>query len=178
MRIQTADGRKLKYASERLTRKKMMTMAEVIRRYLDGHGVNYKLHVVNGPTMTAQDAANQLHVPLETIIKSILFTDEKQTPILAILTGDKRADRKKLASVVGASKVRIGTPEATRERAGFEVGVMPPVAHKNRIVTVIDQKVMSFNKVYGGSGTAEALMEIDPHDIARLTDAKVADISE
>jgi len=178
MRIQTADGRKLKYASERLTRKKMMTMAEVIRRYLDGHGVNYKLHVVNGPTMTAQDAANQLHVPLDTIIKSILFTDEKQTPILAILTGDKRADRKKLASVVGASKVRIGTPEATRELAGFEVGVMPPVAHKNRIVTVIDQKVMSFNKVYGGSGTAEVLMEIDPHDIARLTDAKVADISE
>ena len=178
MRIQTADGRKLKYASERLTRKKMMTMAEVIRRYLDGHGVNYKLHVVNGPTMTAQDAANQLHVPLDTIIKSILFTDEKQTPILAILTGDKRADRKKLASVVGASKVRIGTPEATRELAGFEVGVMPPVAHKNRIVTVIDQKVMSFNKVYGGSGTAEALMEIDPHDIARLIDARVADISE
>jgi prolyl-tRNA editing enzyme YbaK/EbsC (Cys-tRNA(Pro) deacylase) len=55
---------------------------------------------------------------------------------------------------------------------------MPPVAHKNRIVTVIDQKAMSFNKVYGGSGKAEALMEIDPHDIAKLTDAKVADISE
>jgi len=128
--------------------------------------------------MTAQDAATQLRVPLETIIKSILFTDEKQTPILAILTGDKRADREKLASVVGASKVRIGTPEVTKEFAGFEVGVMPPVAHKNRIMTVIDQKVMTFNKVYGGSGLAEALMEIDPRDIARLTDAKVADISE
>lgn len=156
----------------------MIVMAEVVKRYLDGHGVNYRLHVVNGPTMTAQDAATQLHVPLETIIKSILFTDEKQTPILAILTGDKRADRKKLASVVGASKVRIGTPEATKEFAGFEVGVMPPVAHKNRIMTVIDQKVMSFNRVYGGSGTTEALMEIDPRDIARLTDAKVADICE
>lgn len=156
----------------------MIVMAEVVKRYLDGHGVNYRLHVVNGPTMTAQDAATQLHVPLETIIKSILFTDEKQTPILAILTGDKRADRKKLASVVGASKVRIGTPEATKEFAGFEVGVMPPVAHKNRIMTVIDRKVMSFNRVYGGSGTTEALMEIDPRDIARLTDAKVADICE
>jgi prolyl-tRNA editing enzyme YbaK/EbsC (Cys-tRNA(Pro) deacylase) len=55
---------------------------------------------------------------------------------------------------------------------------MPPVAHKNRIVTVIDQKAMSFNKVYGGSGKAEALMEINPCDIANLTDAKVADISE
>jgi len=178
MPIQMADGRKLKYASGRLTRKVMMTMAEVIKRYLDGHGVNYKLHVVRGPTMTAQDAATQLHVPLEAIVKSILFTDEKQTPILAILTGDKRADRKKLASVVGASKVRIGTPEVAKEFAGFEVGVMPPVGHKNRIMTVIDQKVITFNKVYGGSGKAEALMEIDPHDIARLSDAKVADICE
>jgi Cys-tRNA(Pro) deacylase len=156
----------------------MIAMAEAIKRYLDGHGINYRLHVVDGPTMTAGDAATQLHVPLETIIKSILFTDEKQTPILAILTGDKRADRKKLASVVGSSKVRVGTPEVTRECTGFEVGVLPPLAHKNRITIVVDQKVMSFNRVYGGSGTAEALMEIDPRDIARLTDAKVADISE
>jgi len=169
---------KLKYACEYLTRKMTTAMSDMIKRYLDGHGVNYRLHVVGGPTMTAEDAATQLHVPLETIIKSILFTDEKQTPILAILTGDKRADRKKLAFVVGASKVRIGTPEVTKEFTGFEVGVMPPVAHKNRILTVIDQKVMSFGKVYGGSGTAEALMEIDPRDIARLADAKVADISE
>jgi Cys-tRNA(Pro) deacylase len=156
----------------------MIVMAEVIRRYLDGHGVAYRLHVVDGPTMTAEDAATQLHVPLETIIKSILFTDEKQTPILAILTGDKRADRKKLASVVGSVKVRVATPEATKELTGFEVGVLPPLAHRNRITTVIDQKVMSFSKVYGGSGTKEALMEIDPRDLARLTDAKVADISE
>jgi Cys-tRNA(Pro) deacylase len=156
----------------------MIVMAEVVKRYLGGHGVNYRLHVVNGSTMTSQDAATQLHVPLETIVKSILFIDEKRMPILAILTGDKRADRKKLASVVGASKVRMATPEATKALAGFEVGVMPPVAHKNRIVTVIDQKAMSFGKVYGGSGTAEALMEIDPRDIAKLTDAKVADISE
>jgi Cys-tRNA(Pro) deacylase len=156
----------------------MIAMAEVVKRYLDGHSVNYRLHVVDGPTMTARDAATNLHVPLETIIKSILFTDEKQTPILAILTGDRRADRKKLASVVGVSKIRIATSEATKEFAGFEVGVMPPVAHKNRIVTVIDQKVTSLGKVFGGSGTAKALMEIDPRDIARLTNAKVADISE
>ena len=154
------------------------TMAEAVNRYLHGHGVNHRLHVVGGPTMTAQDASNQLNVPLETIIKSILFTDDKQSPILAILTGDKKVDRRKLAFVVGASKVRIGTPEIAKEFTGFEVGVMPPVAHKNRILTVIDQKVMSFGKVYGGSGTAEALLEIDPRDIARLADAKIADLSE
>jgi Cys-tRNA(Pro) deacylase len=156
----------------------MMTMAEVIRRYLDGHGVKYQLHVVDGPTMTAQDAAARLQVPLETIIKSILFVDERKMPVLAILTGDKRVDRNKLSSVAGVSKVRIATPEATKELAGFEVGAMPPLGHKNRFMTIVDRKVMSLGKVYGGSGTMKALMEIDPQDIARLTDAKVDDISE
>ena len=155
-----------------------MAMAEAVKNHLDTAGVGYKIHVVDGPTMTAQDAATRLHVPLEMIIKSILFTDEKDSPMLAILTGDKRVDRRKLSAVVGASKVRIATPEATKRLAGFEVGTMPPLCHKNRIATVIDQKVLSFNRVYGGSGTAEALIEIDPHDIVRLTDAKVAEICE
>ena len=61
-------------------------MAEALKRHLDGYNVNYLLHVVDGPTMTAREAASQLRVPLEMIIKSILFIDEKQAPVLAILT--------------------------------------------------------------------------------------------
>ena len=153
-------------------------MTEALKRYLDGHDVNYRLHVVDGPTMTAQDAATQLRGPLETIIKSILFIDEKQMPVLAILTGDRRVDMKKLSSVVGFSKVRIATPEVTKTLAGFEVGIMPPLGHEKRLLTVIDHKVMSLSKVYGGSGAMEALLEIDPRDIMKLTGAKVAEISE
>jgi prolyl-tRNA editing enzyme YbaK/EbsC (Cys-tRNA(Pro) deacylase) len=74
--------------------------------------------------------------------------------------------------------VRIASPEVTKALTGFEVGVMPPLGHRNKITTIIDQKVMNLSKVYGGSGTAETLMEIDPHDIARSADAKVADICE
>ena len=156
----------------------MMTMTEAVKRYLDGHGVNYKVHLVDGPTMTAQDAATQLRVPLETIVKSILFTDEKQMPVLAILTGDKRADPKKLSSAVGASRVKVATPEVVNALSGFEVGTMPPLAHKQRIATVVDEKVMSLSRVYGGSGKAEALIEIDPREIVRLAEAKNADICE
>ena len=153
-------------------------MAEALKRYLDGHNVNYQLHVVDGPTMTAQDASTRLRVPLEAIIKSILFIDEKQEPMLAILTGDRRVDTKRLSSVVGVPQIKIATPEITKMLAGFEVGVMPPLGHKKRLMTVVDRKVMNFSKVYGGSGTMEALVEIDPQEIVRLTSAKVTEISE
>jgi len=155
----------------------MMPMSEAVKNYLDKAGVDYRIHVADGPTMTAHDAASRLRVPLETIIKSIVFTTQDGSPMVAIVTGDKRVDRRKLSAIAGA-KVRIATAEATKTSTGFDVGSMPPLGHRNRIATVIDRKVMSFSKVYGGAGTPNALIEIDPRDMARLTEAKVADICE
>ena len=153
-------------------------MAEGIENYLSNAGVDYKAHAVEGLTPTCQDAADQLQVPLNTIIKTIVFTDEKNSAIIAILTGDRRVDRRKLSTVVGASKVKIASPETTKSLTGFEVGVMPPVGHKDRLTTVIDQNAMKLDKVYGGDGVPKVLIEIDPRDIAKLTNAKIADISE
>jgi Cys-tRNA(Pro) deacylase len=155
-----------------------MLMSEAVKNYLDKAGVGYKIHTANGPTMTAQDAATRLNVPLETIIKSIVLTAQDGSPLIAIVTGDKRVDRRKLSDIAGTSKVRIASAEDTKTATGFEVGSMPPLGHRSPITTVIDRKVMGFSKVYGGAGTSDALIEINPRDIARLTDAKVADICE
>ncbi len=153
-------------------------MTQGIEDYLRNAAIDFKAHVVNGSTTTCQDAASQLHVPLQMIIKTIVFTNDKNSPIIAILTGDKRVDKRKLSATVGTTKVKIATPEATKEFTGFEVGTMPPVGHKARITTVIDHNVMRQNKVYGGYGIPKVLIEIDPHDIAQLTDAEISDISE
>lgn len=152
-------------------------MSEAVKNYINRTGVDYKIHIADGPTMTAQDAATRLKVPLEMIIKSIVFTAQDGSPLIAILTGDKRVDKTKLSAVVGA-KVRIANAEDAKALTGFEVGSMPPLGHSNRISTVIDRKVMNFTKIYGGAGTPDALIEIDPHDISRLADAKIADICE
>jgi Cys-tRNA(Pro) deacylase len=149
-----------------------------IEDYLNSVGVHYKAHNVDGPTVTAQDAAMRLHVPLESIIKTIVFADQEGSPILAILTGDKRVDKRKLSSTVSALKVKIASLETTKNLTGFEVGVMPPVGHKNRMTTVIDRNVMDMDRVYGGIGVPNILIEIDPRDIARLTNAKIANICE
>ncbi len=152
-------------------------MSEVVKNYLDKTGVDYRIHIADGPTMTARDAATRLQVPLERIIKSIVFASQDDSPMIAIVTGDRRVDGGKLSAIVGA-RVRIAAADATKTFTGFEIGSMPPLGHRKRIATVIDRKVMGFSKVYGGAGTPDALIEIDPRDLARLTDAKVADISE
>ncbi len=61
---------------------------------------------------------------------------------------------------------------------GYEAGALPPVGHKKPIKTIIDSKVMTLEKVFGGGGEINALLEINPIDVKRLTNAKLADISE
>lgn len=144
--------------------------------YLGKIGVQYKAHLVEGPTVTAQDAAAQLHVPLKMIVKTVVFVDEKNSAKLAVLTGDRRVDKSKLSAVLGAHKVRIASPEDTKTLTGFDAGVVPPIGHEANIQTVIDLEVMKLNRVYGGSGMSKTLIEIDPRDVARLSHARLADI--
>jgi Cys-tRNA(Pro)/Cys-tRNA(Cys) deacylase len=61
---------------------------------------------------------------------------------------------------------------------GYEAGALPPFGHRKPIRTVIDPKVMVFERVYGGGGAINALLEMDPQDIKRLTNAEVVDVSE
>ena len=151
---------------------------EKLETYLRNEGVNAKVLTFGKHTMTVEDAERQLGISRERIIKSMLFVDEKGVPMLGIVTGDKKVSEKKLMEVYGAQKVKIARPSVVKSLTGYEVGALPPVGHKRTVKTFIDPKVMSFDKIYGGGGAVNALLEIDPRDIKRLTEAEVVDISE
>ncbi len=146
--------------------------------YLQKHGIKGRILTFEKHTMTVAHAEKQLGVSRENIIKSMLFVDEKGVPIIAIVTGDRKVNEEKLTKVSGAQKVRIARPRAVKSLTGYEAGALPPIGHRKPIRTVIDPKVTTFDKVYGGGGAINALLEIDTQDLKRLTNAEVVDISE
>jgi len=152
--------------------------SEKLVAYFQKEEVDARILTFRKNTMTVEDAEKQLGVSRERIIKSMLFVDERGIPMLGIVTGDKRVSEEKLTEVSGARKIKIARPSAVRSLTGYEVGALPPVGHKRAIRTFIDPKVMTFERVYGGGGAVNALLEIDPRDIKRLANSEVVDISE
>lgn len=148
-----------------------------LESYLQSNGIKFRILRFSGRTITVDDAVKQLGVSRERIIKSILFVDEKGLPVLAIVTGDRRVSESKLSKVCGAETLRKARPRAVRNLTGYEVGALPPLGHKKMIRTFIDSKVMEKKTVFGGGGNVNRLLEIDPKDIKRLTNAEVTDIS-
>ncbi|MCD6480532.1 YbaK/EbsC family protein [Candidatus Bathyarchaeota archaeon] len=150
---------------------------EDLERILREAGVDYRLLEFEGHTMTVEAAERQLGVDRGRIIKSMLYVDDEGRPLLAIVTGDRLVDEVRLAEVCGVERVRRARPKAVRSLTGYEVGALPPLGHRRPIRTIIDSRVMRLEKVYGGGGAINRLLEISPSDIKRLTGAEVADIS-
>ncbi len=152
--------------------------SEDLKEYLRKMEVSARFFRFEEHTMTVDAAVNRLGVSREKIIKSMLFIDDAGFPVLGIVTGDKRVSEKKLAAACGAKKIRRANPTEVKQFTGYEIGAVPPVGHKMQIRTFIDEGVIRIEKVIGGGGEINSLLEISPAEIKKLTDGKITNISE
>ena len=135
----------------------------------------------HGPRMlddaarTAQQAADQLGVQLGQIAKSIIFRRKADdAAVLVITSGDRRVDEKKVEAHVG----KIGRADAgfVKERTGFSIGGVSPVAHATLPVTLIDRDLLRFDVVWAAAGHPHGVFPLHPADLERLTGAPVVDV--
>ena len=124
---------------------------------------------------TAQQAADALGVQVGQIAKSIIFRrKEDDAAVLVITSGDRRVDEKKVAALVG--KVGRADAEFVRQRTGFAIGGVSPVAHATLAVTLIDRELFRFDEIWAAAGHPHGVFRLRPDDLVQLTGAPVADI--
>lgn len=135
----------------------------------------------HGPRMlddaarTAQQAADQLGVQLGQIAKSIIFRRKSDdAAVLVITSGDRRVDEKKVEAHVG----KIGRADAgfVKDRTGFSIGGVSPVAHATPPVTLIDRDLLRFDVVWAAAGHPHGVFPLHPAELERLTGAPVVDV--
>ncbi|MEM2921904.1 MAG: YbaK/EbsC family protein, partial [Candidatus Bathyarchaeia archaeon] len=95
-----------------------------LESYLRSNGVEFRILTFKEHTITVDDAVRQLKVPKERIIKSILFVDERGSPILGVVTGDRKVSEDKIAKVCGAKTLKKARSRAVRSITGYEVGAL------------------------------------------------------
>lgn len=128
-------------------------------------------------TRTADDAARAIGCDVAQIVKSLVFMAGDQ-PLLALTSGAKRVDVKKLASAVGAAKVRKADADEARAASGYAIGGTPPFGHPARVRTVIDPHLFTFDLVWAAAGTPDSVFPIGPQQLAELSRADPADFTE
>lgn len=144
---------------------------------LQAHGHPHAPVMLDDAARTAQQAADALGVAVGQIAKSIIFRRlADDAAVLVVTSGDRRVDEAKVAALVGP----LGRANAAfvKERTGFSIGGVSPLAHAMPGVVLIDQELFRFDAVWAAAGHPHGVFQLQPHDLQRWTDAPVADVVE
>ncbi len=149
-----------------------MNLAEHLARL----GIDAELIVLGKETTTAQMAAEALGVPIDVVIKSILFQAKNGALVLVVAPGTGRIDTKKLTQVTGIDGWRLAKPDVVLDATGYPAGGTPPVGLKQKIRMIVDAKAATLHEAYAGGGGHDVMLRIKPSDIVRINEAQVHDI--
>ena len=130
---------------------------------------------------TAQQAADALGVALGQIAKSIIFRRKSDdAAVLVVTSGDLRVDEKKVQAIVCAEGGKLGRADAdfVKEKTGFSIGGVSPLAHATPPVTLIDRALFRFDVIWAAAGHPHGVFPLSPDDLVRLTGAPVHDVTQ
>jgi len=124
---------------------------------------------------TSQEAADALGVALGQIAKSVVFRrTADDLAVLVITSGDRRVDERKLAAITGA----VGRADAqfVKQRTGFAIGGVSPLALASTPLMLIDQELSRFDEIWAAAGHPNGVFRLSPQDLRRMTGAPLADV--
>jgi prolyl-tRNA editing enzyme YbaK/EbsC (Cys-tRNA(Pro) deacylase) len=132
-------------------------------------------------TRTAAEAAQAVGCPVGAIVKSLVFvlvTPEGREPVLALVSGDRRADLDRLAAALGVERGGVEKADATTVKAstGFSIGGVPPIGHPAPLRTVVDADLLRFAEVWSAAGSVHDVFPADPHDLVAWSSGILAPI--
>ncbi len=137
------------------------------------HDISHRLLLFQPEqTKTSPKAAKAIGCQLSQICKSIALITEDQEPLIVMTAGDNRINLERMSKYLG-KKVRLMKPREVKQYTGFEVGGVPPLGHQTKISMYMDEDLLKHEKIYAAGGTANSIIETNPHEIQKATKAVI-----
>ncbi len=146
--------------------------AQKVQDLLTARGFDLRVIEFAESTRTSQEAADRAGCSLGQITKSLVFRG-KQThkAILVLTSGANRVNESRLAEYAGEPIARADA-DFVRTVTGFAIGGVPPVGHAQKLETYMDEDLLQYETIWAAAGTPNAIFELTPDDLRKMTDAR------
>ena len=148
-----------------------------VQHFLSARGYSFKVMELPGLTRTAQEAADSIGCSVSQIAKSLVFKEKKiNRPILVIASGANRVDVKIIQK---STRLELEKADGkfVKDRVGYAIGGVPPVAHLEPLETLLDSDLMKYETIWAAAGTPFAVFQLKSADLEPLTNGKWIDLS-
>jgi Ala-tRNA(Pro) deacylase len=155
----------------------VQTGVAAVTEFLEREGISYEV-VEHERTQTAVAEARAAGVPAADVAKTIVLRDEVGLR-LAVIPASERLDMHKLRQALASRGLRLVTEqEMAKEFDEFEVGAVPPFGSMFDALELVDERLLEHDRILCGGGDHEHAVLVDPRDVVRAGEARVADICQ
>lgn len=94
--------------------------------------------------------------------------------VLAILSGDRRLDFRKVAQAAGFRRATLASPEEAMQTTGCEIGAIPPFSFSPRIPLIADPELVSaYPEIAFNAGCLDHSIVLDTADYLRIAQPRL-----
>ena len=144
--------------------------------FLRAHGVAFTEHpyeyVEHGG---AQHSAEVLGLDPFAVVKTLVMQDEKGSPLIVLMHGNRSVSTKNLARQIGAKSVEPCAPEVANRHSGYLVGGTSPFATRKRMPVYVERSILDLPRICINGGRRGYLVGLEPEVCVRLLGAQPVD---
>ena len=116
-------------------------------------------------------SSRELGVPEHQVVKTLIMEDEKGSPLIVLMHGDRQVSTKELARIIGVKTISPCPPDTANRHSGYLVGGTSPFGTRRAMPVYVEKTILDLPKIYLDGGKRGFLVEIEPHWLLSLLQA-------
>ena len=127
---------------------------------------------------TAEEASEQLGIPLAQVFKTLVLRGEKHGELMAVVPGDRELSLKKLAHAAGEKRVEMAKLEELQRLTGYLKGGVSPLGSKKRMPVYIDASAREHERISVSAGLRGVQLWLPVSSLESAAHASVVELAE
>ncbi|MBB5320180.1 YbaK/EbsC family protein [Marinobacter oulmenensis] len=149
-----------------------------VQTFLSEHGEDFVVQQMPASTRTAKDAAEAIGCTVSQIAKSLIFKHgETGEPVLIVASGTNLVSPEKVRDATGIVLEKADA-SFVREKVGYAIGGVPPVAHHSQVHTILDRDLCQYPEIWAAAGTPNSVFKLNPQHLGSLTKGQWIDLAK
>ncbi|MBN1421535.1 MAG: YbaK/EbsC family protein [Planctomycetes bacterium] len=151
-------------------------IAKKLKELLDANRIRY-VTITHSPAYTAQELAQEVHVPGKELAKSVILEADGQA-IMVVLAAPERLDLEKLRQATGIRDIEFASEERFADLfPGCERGAAPPFGCLYDLPLYVDRRLAEDEEIVFHAGSHVEAIRMKYADYARIARPRVADLA-
>jgi Cys-tRNA(Pro) deacylase len=121
-------------------------------------------------------SARELGVDEHCVVKTLVMEDEKKSPLVVLMHGDREVSTKNLARHLGVKTIAPCVPATADRHSGYQVGGTSPFGTRKKMPVYMQASILALDRIYINGGKRGFLVSLAPRDAQAVLGAELVDV--